>query len=95
MAKVTIQKRGVVSLGKDLIEQAGVDEGDRFEAIVDDDGNIVLKPLFEIPRDQMWFWTEKWQKEMMQARQEEQDGEADDVMSLDELFQDLNNENEE
>lgn len=58
MSKVTLGDKNRITLPKDLIPE-GVS---RFELYVDEDGRIILTPLIEVPADQLWFWSKKWQK---------------------------------
>lgn len=63
MSKVTLGDKNRITLPKDLIPE-GVS---RFELHVDGTGRIILTPLIEVPADQLWFWSKKWQKGEQQA----------------------------
>lgn len=70
MSKVTLGDKNRITLPKDLIPE-GVS---RFELGVDDEGRIILTPLIEVPADQLWFWSKKWQQGERQASSDIKEG---------------------
>ena len=63
MAKkiISIGKRGVVYMPKEVLNDYNLHEGDYLE-ITESSGAIVLKPKALIDKDQEWFWSKEWQK---------------------------------
>jgi AbrB family looped-hinge helix DNA binding protein len=55
-----IRGRGQVTLPSHVRLQFGLREGDDLLIAVEN-GRIVLTPATLIPRDQAWFWTDRWQ----------------------------------
>lgn len=62
MAKkmISIGKRGVVYMPKEIMTEFHLNEGDYLEAYGTPEG-IVLKPKVFVDKDQAWFWTKQWQ----------------------------------
>jgi AbrB family looped-hinge helix DNA binding protein len=65
---LTIGKRGVLYMPKDILKEFNLNEGDYVEAYGTKDG-IVLKPKALVDKDQAWFWSEKWQKGEKEAEE--------------------------
>ncbi len=56
-----IRKRNQITLGKELMDQLGISEGDAIEFMVHD-GMLVGVPLETKPRsEQTWYWSAGWQ----------------------------------
>jgi len=53
----------VFALPADVRKRHRLDEpGAQVRVVERDDGVIELHPQVAVPADQMWFWTERWQK---------------------------------
>lgn len=65
--RITLRKRGQVTLSKNILDHIKMHEGDSMEARLEEDGTVRLVPMVEVPADQAWFWTEKWQREEAEA----------------------------
>jgi len=63
-----LRERGQLVIPQAVRKEAHCETGDLLEAIVKDD-TIILRPVKTIPRDQAWFWSEKWQKKEKEADQ--------------------------
>lgn len=71
--RVTVQKRHLVSLPKDVRKQLHISEGDVLDMKID--GNkIIIEPYKLIPASQAYFWTERTQKELQAAAQDVREG---------------------
>ncbi len=56
-----IRKRNQITLGKELMEQMGISEGDTLEFRVHN-GMLLGIPLETKPKsDQSWYWSDSWQ----------------------------------
>ncbi|HHY74187.1 MAG TPA: AbrB/MazE/SpoVT family DNA-binding domain-containing protein [Bacillus bacterium] len=65
--RLTIRKRGQVTLPKSVMERFNLEEGDTLELSIDENGEIVIVPMVQVPVSQRWFWSEEWQKEEQEA----------------------------
>lgn len=59
--RLTIRKRGQITLPKSIMERFNLSEGDTLDLEINEHGEIVLIPMIQIPASQRWFWTEEWQ----------------------------------
>jgi AbrB family looped-hinge helix DNA binding protein len=50
-----------ISLPKALRERLGLKPGDHL-VVEERDGNLVLSPAATVPRDQLYFWSRRWQE---------------------------------
>ena len=66
---LTIGKRGVLYMPKEILKEFRLNEGDYVEAYGTKDG-IVLKPKALVDKDQAWFMSPKWQKMEKEADEE-------------------------
>lgn len=62
----SIRTKGVVTIPQEIRRQVHLSEGDEVIFTVED-GRVVLTPATVIPRDQAWFWTQKWQAREAEA----------------------------
>lgn len=83
--RLTIRKRGQITLPKSFIEKFGLQEGDSLELEVNENGEVVIVPMVQVPASQKWFWTEEWQQGEREAEEDIQSGNVkrfDDVHDL-------------
>lgn len=92
--RITLRKRGQFTLPKAFLEELNLREGDSLEARLDEKGFLTLVPLIEVPVDQAWFWTEKWQREEAEAEGDIITGRTKSFSNLDDLFADLESDDE-
>lgn len=78
--RLTIRKRGQVTLPKSFIDRFDLQEGDSLELEVNDNGDITIVPMIQVPANQKWFWTEEWQQG---EREAEEDIRSNNVKSFD------------
>ena len=57
---VQIRKKAQLTLPASVRQKLGIEEGD-FVDVQIKDGDIVLKVMKLINREQAWFWTQRWQ----------------------------------
>ncbi|MCU7713072.1 AbrB/MazE/SpoVT family DNA-binding domain-containing protein [Priestia sp. JV24] len=72
--RITLRKRGQVTLSKDILDHINIHEGESIEARLEEDGTVRLVPMVQVPADQAWFWTEKWQREEEEAEKDIKEG---------------------
>ncbi|MHA6250383.1 AbrB/MazE/SpoVT family DNA-binding domain-containing protein [Oceanobacillus sp. CAU 1775] len=83
--RLTIQKRGQITLPKSFIEKFDLQERDSLELEISDNGDITVVPVVQIPASQKWFWSEEWQKGEREAEEDISRGNVkkfDDVHDL-------------
>lgn len=68
--RLTIRKRGQITLPKSFIDKFDLNEGDTLELEVSDNGDITVVPMIQIPASQKWFWTEEWQQGEREAEED-------------------------
>jgi antitoxin MazE len=60
---IAMQQRGVITLPADLRKRHRLDEpGAQVRVVEREDGVIELHPELPVPADQVWFWSERWQR---------------------------------
>lgn len=69
----TVSPKFQVSLPKVLRERLGLRPGDRL-VVEEREGNLILTPAATVPRDQLYFWSRRWQEGEQQAEADIQAG---------------------
>lgn len=87
IGNVMVQKRGVVSLGL-LRGHLPIEDGDVLQVQVED-GKIVLVPMKLVPAEQVWFWSEEWQKGEKEADKDIAEGRVKSFDNVEDLLEDL------
>lgn len=88
-----MRQRGVITLPAELRRRWHLDEeGVRIEVVEREDGVIELRPIVDVPADQAWFWTERWQQMEREADEDFAAGRFESADSLEELIEILNNQ---
>ena len=89
--KVSVQKRNLISLPKEIREKLNISEGDMLDIRIE--GNkIVLEPYKLIPSSQAYFWSEKTQKDMLEAKEDIKDGRVREFTNVNEFLKGLDND---
>ncbi len=89
--KVSVQRRNLISLPKEVREKLNISEGDVLDIRIE--GNkIVMEPYKLIPSSQTYFWTEKTQKDMLEAKRDKEAGKIREFKNIDEFMEGLNND---
>ncbi|MEE8329487.1 MAG: AbrB/MazE/SpoVT family DNA-binding domain-containing protein [Thermodesulfovibrionia bacterium] len=66
---VKVREKYQITIPEDIREKVSLEIGERVEVDVKD-GQIVIRPVIEIPKDQAWFWTKEWQEGVRKAKGE-------------------------
>jgi AbrB family looped-hinge helix DNA binding protein len=67
--KISVQRRNLISLPKQIREKLHIEEGDILDVRVE--GNkIIMEPYKLVPTSQAYFWTKKTQTDMSEAEQD-------------------------
>jgi antitoxin MazE len=84
-----MRTRSQITLPASIVKQLDLKEGDKIELVVED-GKIIITPVITVPKDQAWFWTEKWQKEEKEVDEQLKTGQLKGFENIDDLIEDLN-----
>jgi len=89
--KVSVQRRNLISLPKEIRELLKIGEGDVLDVRVE--GNkIVMEPYKLVPSSQAYFWTEKTQRDMLEAKEDIKSGRVREFSNVDEFLKGLDND---
>lgn len=89
--KISVQRRNLISLPREVREKLNISEGDVLDVHIE--GNkIVMEPYKLIPSSQAYFWSEKTQKDMLEARRDKESGKIREFKNIDEFMEGLNND---
>jgi AbrB family looped-hinge helix DNA binding protein len=77
MARTTLRAKGQLTLPDDVRKAAKLEEGDLIDAVVSENGEIILRPLVAVDRSQAWFWMPEWQAGEREASEQARRGEGE------------------
>ncbi|MFA7352867.1 MAG: AbrB/MazE/SpoVT family DNA-binding domain-containing protein [Dehalococcoidales bacterium] len=66
---VQIRKKAQLTLPASVRQKLGIEEGD-FVDVQIKDGDIVLKVMKLVSKEQAWFWTKRWQNGEREAEED-------------------------
>jgi antitoxin MazE len=66
---VKVREKYQVTIPEDVRGKIPLKVGERVE-VVARGGEIVIRPVVEIPREQAWFWSKEWQEQIAQSRKD-------------------------
>jgi AbrB family looped-hinge helix DNA binding protein len=70
---VKVREKYQITIPEDVRSKIFLKVGERVE-IIAREGEIVIRPIMEIPRSQAWFWTEEWQEQIAQSMKDLEKG---------------------
>jgi AbrB family looped-hinge helix DNA binding protein len=83
------RKKSQVTIPKEIVDEFNLEEGDKLEFIPEKDG-IKIRPVVTIPKSQLFFWTQKWQKGEKEADEDIKAGRVSGpYQDIDKLEEDL------
>ncbi|MBA1337116.1 MAG: hypothetical protein HPY66_3552 [Firmicutes bacterium] len=85
---VELRQKSQVTIPADILKALNLKTGDKLEFSVQD-GKIIIQPVVTIPKDQAWFWTEKWQAEERIVDEQIKNGQVKSFDNIDALIEDL------
>lgn len=89
--KISVQKRNLISLPKEIREKLNISEGDMLDIRIE--GNkVVLEPYKLIPSSQAYFWSDKTQKDMLDAKEDIKAGRVREFTNVNEFLKGLDND---
>lgn len=56
-----IRGKSQVTIPKEVVKALNLKAGDHLDVGIEN-GNIVIRPVFVIPKEQAWYWSESWQQ---------------------------------
>ncbi len=83
-----IRSRSQITIPVEIIKKLNLKKGDTLEIKVDGD-QIILRPVVTVPKEQAFFWTNKWQQEEKQVENEIENKKINSADSKEQLFNDL------
>lgn len=83
-----IRTRSQITIPNSIIKELKLKIGDKLHIDIEK-GNIIMKPVIAIPREQAYFWTDKWQEEEKKVNEEIKTGKINSAETPEELFEDL------
>lgn len=83
--KITLRKRGQITIPKEIIDELELKEGEMLEIRVED-GRMVIVPTIAVAKDQAWFWTDEWQREEREVEKQIQESRISKPMGADEAM---------
>jgi antitoxin MazE len=63
---VKVREKFQVTIPEDVRDRIPLKVGERVE-VVAREGEIVIRPMVEVPRGQAWFWSKEWQAQVAQS----------------------------
>jgi AbrB family looped-hinge helix DNA binding protein len=63
---VKVREKYQVTIPEEVRAKIPLKVGERVE-VTARGTEIVVRPIVEIPRDQAWFWSEEWQRQVAQS----------------------------
>lgn len=89
---IQLRGRSQITIPKNIIEALDLKENDHLNIEIKN-GEIIIRPVAVIPKDQAWFWTEEWQLLEKEVDEDIKSGKIKTSNNLDELMKDLKDEN--
>jgi len=83
--KVFVQKRNLISIPRDIREILDINEGDVLDISLVDN-KIVIEPMKLIPSSQAYFWADKAQKDMLEAKKDVESGNVREFKNIQEFL---------
>jgi bifunctional DNA-binding transcriptional regulator/antitoxin component of YhaV-PrlF toxin-antitoxin module len=89
--KITVRTRNQITIPREYTEYVNVGEGEELRYEITDDGALILRPVITVPKDQAWFWTDKWQTEEREVDEEIKTGQTSSPQNAEDFINDLKN----
>lgn len=66
---VKVREKFQVTIPEDVRNKIPLEVGERVQVIARG-GEIVIRPVIEVPRGQAWFWNSEWQEQIAQSMED-------------------------
>ena len=90
---VELRQKSQVTIPADILKALNLKTGDKLEFTVED-GKIIMQPVVTVPKDQAWFWTEKWQADEKIVDEQIKNGQVKSFDNIDDAINFLDNQSE-
>ena len=70
---VKIREKYQVTIPEDVHALVPLQVGERVEVDARE-GEIIIRPVIEVPRGQAWFWSKEWQERIARSRKDLEKG---------------------
>lgn len=84
--KIFVQRRNLISIPRDIRKQLNILEGDVLDIRLVDN-RIIIEPMKLVPSSQVYFWSDKTQKDMLEAKQDIESGNVREFKNLEEFLE--------
>jgi antitoxin MazE len=81
VATVKVREKYQITIPEDVRAKIPLQVGERVE-VVAEAGNIVIRPIIEVPRDQAWFWSKEWQEQIVRSKKNIEKGKLKEFKSV-------------
>jgi antitoxin MazE len=72
-ATVKVREKFQVTIPEGVRAQVPLEVGERVE-VEAREGEIIIRPVIEVPRGQAWFWSKEWQERIARSKKEIEKG---------------------
>lgn len=86
--KVSVQRRNLITLPSEIRKKLNITEGDVLDVRLDDN-KIIIEPYKLVPSSQAYFWSDKVQKDMLEAKEDVNAGRVREFSNIDEFLEGL------
>ena len=86
--KIFVQKRNLINIPRDIREILDINEGDILDVSLVDN-KIIIEPMKLIPSSQAYFWSDKTQRDMIEANNDVKSGNIREFNNFEEFLKDL------
>ncbi|HZK83456.1 MAG TPA: AbrB/MazE/SpoVT family DNA-binding domain-containing protein [Desulfosporosinus sp.] len=89
--KIVVRNRNQITIPKECTKYVNVGEGEELRYEITDDGALILRPVITVPKNQAWFWTDKWQAEERENDEEIKKRQVSSPQNAEDFINDLKN----
>jgi AbrB family looped-hinge helix DNA binding protein len=83
--KIFVQKRNLISLPREIREHLNINEGDVLDIRMENN-KIIIEPMKLVPSSQAYFWSDKVQSDMLEAKNDVDSGNVREFNSVNEFL---------
>ena len=83
--KIFVQKRNLISIPRGIRKQLNINEGDVLDVRVDNN-KIIIEPMKLVPSSQTYFWSNKVQNDLLEAKNDVDSGNVREFNSVSEFL---------
>jgi AbrB family looped-hinge helix DNA binding protein len=80
-ATVKIREKFQVTIPENVRAEVPLQVGERVE-VEAQEGEIIIRPMVEVPRGQAWFWSKEWQEKIARSRKDTERGKVKTFKSV-------------